>query len=66
MSNFELKLRSPLAWYSPDWMRATKSRFEVPNRSFKGIWNLIFSKQGLIWGQNFDLGSRMELVLTFL
>ena len=45
-------------------MRATKSRFEVPNRRFKGIWNLIFSKQGSIWGQNFDLGSRMELVLV--
>ena len=63
MSNFELKLRIPLAWYSPDPMHATKSRFEVPNRRFKGIWNLIFSKQGSIWGQNFDLGSCMELVL---
>ena len=30
-------------------MRATKSRFEVLNRSFKGIWNLIFSKKGSIW-----------------
>ena len=55
MSNFKLKLRIPLAWYSPDPMHATKSRFEVPNRRFKGIWNLIFSKQGWIWGQNFDL-----------
>ena len=63
MSNFELKLRIPLAWNSLDPMRATKSRFEVPNRRFKGIWNLIFSKQGSIWGQNFDLGSLMELVL---
>ena len=62
MSNFELKLRIPLAWYSPDPMHATKSRFEVPNRRFKGIWNLIFSKQGSIWGQNFNLGSCMELV----
>ena len=44
-------------------MRATRSRFEVPNQRFKGIWNHIFSKQGSIWGQNFDLGSRMELVL---
>ena len=44
----------------PDLMCATKSRFEVPNQSFEGIWNLTFSKKGLIWGQNFDLGSHME------
>ena len=60
LSNFELKLQIPLAWYSPDLMRATNSRLEVPNRRFKGIWNLIFSKKGSIWGQNLDLGSRME------
>ena len=62
MRNLELKLRIPLAWYSPGPMRATKSRLEVLNQRFKGIWNLIFSKQCLIWGQNFDLGSRMDLV----
>ena len=49
LRNFELKLQIPLGWYSPDPMRATKSLFEVLNRSFKGIWNLIFSKKGSIW-----------------
>ena len=44
-----MKLEIPLAWYSPDPMHARKSRFEVLNRSFKGIWNLIFSKKGSIW-----------------
>ena len=45
LSNFELKLQIPLAWYSPDLMRPTKSRLEVPNQRFKGIWNLSFSKK---------------------
>ena len=60
-----MKLQIPLAWYSPDPMHAAKSRFKVPNRRFKGFWNLIFSKKGSIWGQNFDLGSCMEWSLQY-